>query len=1009
MQAYLLGRRSVACAFVLTFVLVMVLPAAEVQAEEYRAFWVDAWGAGMRSQAEVEQLLGKVGDPYSNGDIRNANCNAVIVQVRRRADVAYPSGMGEPYMSGLSPYNFNAVQALINSAHDTTGGKKRVEVHCWLVAFATDGGQVWLQHNNPADPDNYWATEDVNGNWTGDEAFDPGHPRCLEYLTDVALDLVTNFDIDGVHWDYIRFTANNQGYNPTSVARYNARYGLTGTPSSSSEQFKQWRRDQVTALVRRVYAKIQSVKPEVLHSGAFVTWNPSPASSTRSAFMATRPYYDVYSDWDAWIQEGIVDIAVPMNYYDWGGSYRNDYIRWMNFIKDRKGNRHMVNGPGIYLNYLDNAIQVILRGRDASPAGNHVHGFCGYSYRVPFKSGTWSTFSPRLVSDVTSTWDDIPERSWKTNPTTGHISGTVTYHSSGQWADHTVVRISGPVNRSMYVDGTGFYAFIDVPPGLYTITASKDGYADMMSTADVQIGQVTGNMYIRDLELGAPNTPPVIFNVNAANITTNSATITWTTDQEANSRVEYGVTTAYGSTTPLDPNPVVSHVVNLNGLTQNTLYNYRVTSANENGSTTSGNFTFTTSGPPSISDVQVTEITTNSVTVTWTTNAPATGQVRYGPTSSYGNETVVHPDLVTSHAVMVTGLSADTTYHCQAVSTNVYGADESQDLTFTTAEPASEIVIDNLDPGFTSTSGWSTGSVTVVPKVGSNYLYTTGTGNTSASSITRSCRWTPDIPGWGLYDVYVFYQIGSNRTTGAYYKVVHADGELLSVQNQNSSTPNQGGWFLIGGDLRFAPGTDGYVELGNNTPDTRYVSADAARFVFKSSDTTPPTTPVVLVDGEYTSSWSSLEATWESQDEESGISKFEYRIVQSGGPVVRDWTDAGTSTNVTADGLSLLIGTTYIVEVRATNGAGLLSDVGASDEVRVFTFDINDDGKVNELDTIGFVDCLSGHGVPHADFAGGVDCGRFDTDRDSDVDIEDFGGFQRCLNGTTGWDAACLD
>ncbi len=45
------------------------------------------------------------------------------------------------------------------------------------------------------------------------------------------MDLVNNFDIDGIHYDYIRFTANNQGYNPTSIARYNARYGLTGQPS----------------------------------------------------------------------------------------------------------------------------------------------------------------------------------------------------------------------------------------------------------------------------------------------------------------------------------------------------------------------------------------------------------------------------------------------------------------------------------------------------------------------------------------------------------------------------------------------------------------------------------------------------------------------------------------------------------------------------------------------------------------------------------------------------------
>jgi len=149
-------------------------------------------------------------------------------------------------------------------------------------------------------------------------------------------------------------------------------------------------------VVRQVYARIQKSKPGVKQSGAFVTWNPSPTNSTRAGFQGTRPYYDVYSDWDSWMQEGIVDMAVPMTYYDWGGTYQADYTRWMNFEKDRHGNRQMIIGPGIYLNSLTNAIREFLMTRDPSPAGNHAHGFSGYSYRVPYLNGTWSGFSPSL-------------------------------------------------------------------------------------------------------------------------------------------------------------------------------------------------------------------------------------------------------------------------------------------------------------------------------------------------------------------------------------------------------------------------------------------------------------------------------------------------------------------------------------------------------------------------------------------------------------------------------------
>ena len=395
-------------------------------AAEWRAFWVDTWGTSVLNQSEVNTLLGVPGTT-STGLIRDANCNALFIEVRRNCDACYPSSMGEPYMSGLSPANFNALQAVINAAHDTTGGKKHLEVHCWIVTFRTSGGTVYSQHSSTPTGsltafDNYWPSRDDTGAEVSDMAFDPGHPLALQYTVNVAMDLVNHFDIDGIHFDFIRFTDNNQGYNPTSIARYNARYGLTGQPAASDTRFQQWRRDQVTAVVRQLYARVQKRKPWVKQSGAFVTWNPSPTASTRAAFQATPPYYDVYSDWDSWLQEGIVDMAVPMTYYDWA-SLPNDYTSWMNFEKDRHGNRQMIIGPGIYLNSLTNAISELLMTREPSPSGNYGDGFCGYSYREPYVNGTWAGFSPSLLSQVTPTWADIPDHALENSADKGPYDG----------------------------------------------------------------------------------------------------------------------------------------------------------------------------------------------------------------------------------------------------------------------------------------------------------------------------------------------------------------------------------------------------------------------------------------------------------------------------------------------------------------------------------------------------------------------------------------------------------
>lgn len=97
-------------------------------------------------------------------------------------------------------------------------------------------------------------------------------------------------------------------------------------------------------------------------------------------------------------------------------------------------------------------------------------------------------------------------------------------------------------------------------------------------------------------------TPPTISNDQATNITANSATITWTTDENSDSQVEYGLTISYGSQTTLDPSMVTSHSVLVSGLSPSTLYHYRVKSKDAAGNlATSGDYNFTTSSVPALS------------------------------------------------------------------------------------------------------------------------------------------------------------------------------------------------------------------------------------------------------------------------------------------------------------------------------------------------------------------------------------------------------------------------
>src|SRR5947209_2853360 len=132
--------------------------------------------------------------------------------------------------------------------------------------------------------------------------------------------------------------------------------------------------------------------------------------------------------------------------------------------------------------------------------------------------------------------------------------------------------------------------------------------------------------------------PPVISAVSASSITASGATIAWTTNETADSQVEYGLTTAYGSSTTLNPSLVTAHSQALSGLASSTLYHYRVKSKDAAGNlATSGDSTFTTLDniPPVISAVSASSITASGATIAWTTNETADTQVEYGLTTAY--------------------------------------------------------------------------------------------------------------------------------------------------------------------------------------------------------------------------------------------------------------------------------------------------------------------------------------------------------------------------------------
>ncbi len=181
--------------------------------------------------------------------------------------------------------------------------------------------------------------------------------------------------------------------------------------------------------------------------------------------------------------------------------------------------------------------------------------------------------------------------------------------------------------------------------------------------------------------------PPSLTGIAATNITTTGATIGWETGELSDGTVEYGMTSAYGSSTSLGDLLTV-HSFALSQLLPDTTYHYRVSSRDSTSNlNTSDDHTFRTQAlplPPVISRVRVESITDRSAVVLWDTSVEATGLVTYGATDLYGSS-VNEGATLRSHQVSLSGLTLNTTYHFKVASTGLNGlSTESGDATFRT-------------------------------------------------------------------------------------------------------------------------------------------------------------------------------------------------------------------------------------------------------------------------------------------------------------------------------------
>ncbi len=256
--------------------------------------------------ASAQELRAQA-DAVLEGAARNG-FNAVFLQVRPCSDAFYPSGIypWSRYLTGQQgtapDSEFDPLKYWVSEAH-----KRGLELHAWINPYriARDADE-WgsLAEGSPARQHPDWVVPYGEGYY-----FDPARPEVRQMVTDGVMEIVENYQVDGIHLDDY-FYPGADFNDGASYAAYGADFPDIGD----------WRRNNVNLLVSGLDAAIHEADPDmefgISPSGIWASNTMHPeGSATTSGFSS---YFSLYADSRTWVREGWVDYIAPQLYWEMG-------------------------------------------------------------------------------------------------------------------------------------------------------------------------------------------------------------------------------------------------------------------------------------------------------------------------------------------------------------------------------------------------------------------------------------------------------------------------------------------------------------------------------------------------------------------------------------------------------------------------------------------------------------------------------------------------------------------
>lgn len=297
-------------------------PAAEVRAVWFTTNGGMDWPSGSYTETAQKKKMTELLDK-----LQDANFNTIIFQVQVKGDVAWKSTKQPANISltgnGSKGLPYDVCAYAIEECH-----KRNMECHAWIVPYRIGSeSEAKRYDSNPVQHPSRTHKE-LCITHGGAYYLDPGNPATTEYLVDLYKELVTNYDFDGINFDYTRYpdanfsdAASYQKYNPNGYSKAD------------------WRRWSINCFIEEMYAMVKSIKPWMKVGAAPIgTYVNVPGYGNLTA------YGDVFQDAAYWMNSGNHDLLIPQMYWNERYGFTPNMQTWV----DNCAGRQIVIGLAPY-------------------------------------------------------------------------------------------------------------------------------------------------------------------------------------------------------------------------------------------------------------------------------------------------------------------------------------------------------------------------------------------------------------------------------------------------------------------------------------------------------------------------------------------------------------------------------------------------------------------------------------------------------------------------------------